>query len=269
MRTEPAVLEMAAPTTPIRRSAGLWPTASRHSRRGWRGCGTWRRAGIPAPTSAASSLEAQISSLCVADGEAPPVLVPVDPDMPVDPDAPAGPAAKQRSARVFCVRRCDGAFYPLAVDVLSDWMGDMDRICQAQCPASASAAYAGEGADDVADAVASDGSPYSALPGAFKFRHGSTPACACRAPHQSWADALAGADALLEPHEGDVTVTAALSAAMARPARSPGKATSAAPVSPGKVPRRTKAPVVVPPATPSPVLDRDLTREFRRSGSQP
>ncbi len=140
----------------------------------------------------------------------------------VDPDAPPGPAAKPRAAQVLCVRHCDGAFYPLATDVASDRMADMDRICQAQCPSAASSAYASPaaagGTGDVSGATATDGSAYSALPAAFGYLKGPAKACSCRAPHQSWAEALAGAEALLQPHKGDVTVTAELSAAMARPA---------------------------------------------------
>ena len=93
---------------------------------------------------------------------------------------------------VLCVRHCDGAYYPLATDVPPDRLGDMDRLCQAQCPAAASSAYAGRDSDDIADATAVDGTRYSDLPTAFQFRKGATETCACRAPNQSWAEALAG-----------------------------------------------------------------------------
>ena len=200
-----------------------------------------------------------------ADAGDPPVTtVPVDPDAPVGPDAPTGPAARSTVSRVLCVRHCDGAFYPLAVNVASDRMPDMDRICQAQCPSAESSAYAG-GDGDVAGTTATDGSSYSALPTAFKYLQGPTQACTCRAPHQSWAEALAGAEALLQPQKGDVTVTAALAASMARPAASPQPPITPAAAKPGPT-KRTKARTSPNPPTltvPSPLPDRDLTREFR------
>ncbi|WP_237481730.1 DUF2865 domain-containing protein [Lichenibacterium dinghuense] len=212
-------------------------------------------------------LQARFDAQCTAD-PAPAGDGPVE-AVPVDPDAPAGPAAKPRASRVLCVRHCDGAFYPLAVDVASDRMADMDRICQAQCPAAEASAYAG-GDGDVAGATATDGSPYSALPAAFGYLKGPAKSCACRAPHQSWAEALAGAEALLQPHKGDVTVTAELAAAMARPtATVPKPVPSAAkPSTPAPPPsKRAKAKPVPLPAAPAPPAALDLTREFR--GSDP
>lgn len=199
--------------------------------------------------------------------------------VPVDPDAPPGPAAKPRAAQVLCVRHCDGAFYPLATDVASDRMADMDRVCQAQCPSAESSAYASTasagGTGDVSAATATDGSAYSALPAAFGYLKGSAKACSCRAPHQSWAEALAGAEALLKPHKGDVTVTAELSAAMARPAAAapppqipngkPAPASAQRATKKGKP--RSAAPLTVPAPAPAAPPPLDLTREFR--GSDP
>ncbi len=206
-------------------------------------------------------LQARFDAECSADradaGDGPVTAV------PVDPDAPPGPAAAPRSSRVLCVRHCDGAFYPLAVGVSTDRMPDMDRICQAQCPSAESSAYAG-GDGDVAAATATDGSPYSALPTAFGYLKGTSETCACRAPHQSWAEALKGAEALLEPGKGDVTVTADLAASMARPAEPAQKAVTAG-TRPAAPKKKTKP--APSPAAPAPPPERDLTREFR--GSDP
>ncbi len=194
--------------------------------------------------------------------------------MPVSPDivpAPETPATlpTSRSPVVLCVRQCDGAYYPLATDVPSDRLGDMDRLCQAQCPAAASTAYAGRDSDDIAGATATDGTRYADLSTAFQFRKSSTSTCACRAPNQSWAEALAGAEAMLEPHKGDVTVTPALAAEMARPVSPPtGSIPPSKSSTSRKTGRKSVPPVgVTPPgeAHPSPDPDRDLTRQFRRS----
>ena len=224
------------------------------------------------------------------EADAPQSVLPVDPDVPPasdTPDAPA-PATSARSPVVLCVRHCDGAYYPLATDVRQDRLADMDRICQAQCPAATASAYAGRDADDVADAQSTEGTRYTDLAAAFKFRKGPTGSCACRAPNQSWADALAGAEAMLEPHKGDVTVTPALAESMSRPATPPA-ATPArtlpaktmpakttldkttpdrATPAPRKAARRPAAPdaIPVPDAPQPPDAAQDLTREFRRSG---
>lgn len=217
-------------------------------------------------------LQARLDAECTADrsndrpddraeaGDAPVTTV------PVDPDAPPGPAAKPRASRVLCVRHCDGAYYPLATDVASDRMADMDRICQAQCPSAESSAYAG-GDADVSAATATDGSTYSALPAAFSYLKGSVKACSCRAPHQSWAEALAGAEALLQPHKGDVTVTAELAAAMARPSAAPKPVPAAARPAPATPAKRSKPKPAPPLTVPAPPPALDLTREFR--GSDP
>ena len=205
-----------------------------------------------------------------AEADAPAAAVPVDPDAPPPPadapDAPA-PATATRSPVVLCVRHCDGAYYPLAADVRQDRMADMDRICQAQCPAATASAYAGRDADDIGEAQSSDGSRYADLATAFQFRKGTVGTCACRAPNQSWADALAGAEAMLETHKGDVTVTPALAESMGRPAAAPARTPT--PVKATPVPRKAaRKPAAVPgPDVPQPPdAARDLTREFRRSG---
>ncbi len=227
--------------------------------------------GDPAADEHRRVLQDSYAAECSADRAAidsPSGTMPVDPDAAPTPEAPA-PTLASKSPVVLCVRHCDGAYYPLAADVPSDHLGDMDRICQAQCPAAASSAYAGRDADDIAAATAADGTRYADLSTAFQFRKGPSGTCACRAPKQSWAEALAGAEALLEPHKGDVTVTPALAAAMARPVPSPAASTPVPKSAPAarKASRKPAPPVVVTPpdAVQPPDPNRDLMRQFRRS----
>jgi hypothetical protein len=49
------------------------------------------------------------------------------------------------------------------------------------------------------------GKLYSELPAAFSYRKQLNPSCSCRAPGQSWADALRQGDDILE--RGDIVVT--------------------------------------------------------------
>jgi Protein of unknown function (DUF2865) len=65
------------------------------------------------------------------------------------------------------------------------------------------------------------------LPNAFRYRKEFTPACSCRRPGQSWADALKNADDSTTLESGDIVVTdqkaKALSQAPQGPAGKPTK----------------------------------------------
>ena len=202
-----------------------------------------------------------------------PTMLPVDPDAPpVQPDAP-----KSKLSRVICVRQCDGAFYPLAVDVSPDRVDGLDQICKAQCPNAQASAYSLRSDEDISQAVAADGSTYQALPSAFAFQKALVPACTCRAPNASWAETLAQAETMIEPQKGDVTVTPALAASMARPVLKPP---ATAPVqafatSPGQKPASGKKAARKKPTPTTTAADGpdasatnpgvDITRQFRRA----
>ena len=199
--------------------------------------------------------------------------------MPVDPDAPAGQpdAPKSKLSRVICVRQCDGAFYPLAVDVSPDRIDGLDQICKAQCPNAQASAYTLRADEDIGQAVAADGSTYQALPSAFAYQKATVPACSCRAANASWAETLAQAETMLEPQKGDVTVTPALAASMARPAVKPPTAAAAQPAasSPAQQPALSKKAARKKPTPTTTAVDSpdasianpgvDITRQFRRA----
>ena len=199
-----------------------------------------------------------------------PTMVPVDPDAP--PDVP-----KSKLSRVICVRQCDGAFYPLAVDVAADQIDGLDRMCKAQCPNAQASAYTLRADEDLGQAVTSDGSTYQALPSAFAYEKATVPACSCRAPNASWAETLAQAETMLEPKKGDVTVTPAIAASLARPVVRPP--TAVAPAQPaasataqkpssGKKTARKKSPTTAAADNPDASVTNpgvDITRQFRRA----
>ena len=196
----------------------------------------------------------------------PDTLVPVDPDAP--PGPAAAPARADRVARVLCVRHCDGAYYPLAVDVPTDKLEGMDQLCQAQCPEAQSSLYT-DPDGDVAKAQALDGTSYSALPTAFRFEKDTSPTCACRAPGESWAQTLAKAQAMIETHKGDVVVTPEIQARMALPELAAAPEAKPTKPSHGRAPskRARSAPPQAPPALDAETANpgEDLTRAFRRS----
>ena len=117
-----------------------------------------------------------------------------------------------------CVRTCDGGFFP--VPYLND-RETLAKICQALCPNADVQLYSMPLGGTIEEAVSTDGVMYANTSNAGAFEHSIDPNCSCRRKGQSWAEALAGAEAKAQRHPGDVLVTPELSAQMSRPAASP------------------------------------------------
>jgi hypothetical protein len=136
--------------------------------------------------------------------------------------------------RTVCVRSCDGFYFPISYSTMSSHFADDERACQRMCPASEVALYSYRNpGEDMQQAVSISGQPYTALPNAFRYRKEFTPACSCRRPGQSWADALKNADDSTTLESGDIVVTdqkaKALSQAPQAPAGKPAKAGASQP----------------------------------------
>src|SRR5271166_5186212 len=71
------------------------------------------------------------------------------------------------------------------------------------------------------EAVSSAGEPYANLPNAHKFEQSNDASCSCRAPGQSWAEALANAEAKYGRHSHDILVTVEDAKRMSRPVQDP------------------------------------------------
>ena len=79
--------------------------------------------------------------------------------------------------RHYCVRTCDGFYFPLAA------RGNMSKaeMCRALCPAAPTEVYRlGGGADSIESAVSERGKPYTSLPAALAYRTSLKPGCTCR-----------------------------------------------------------------------------------------
>ncbi len=74
----------------------------------------------------------------------------------------------------YCVRTCDGKFFPVNRGGRKDI--SLDKICSAMCPAAQTKIFSGAGIDR---AVASDGQKYSAIPNAFAYRAQIVDNCTC------------------------------------------------------------------------------------------
>jgi hypothetical protein len=116
-----------------------------------------------------------------------------------------------------CVRTCDGAFFPVSyfgADSRADTLG---QVCRSLCPNADVALYSFPFGGTIDEAVSSTGEPYSSLPNAHKFEQTFEPACSCRAPGESWAQALAAAEAKYGRHSRDVVISIEAAERMSRP----------------------------------------------------
>ena len=125
------------------------------------------------------------------------------------PPPSADLAAPQGTYRTVCVRSCDGAYFPISFATVPGRFADDERACKAQCPAAEATlfTYRNPG-EDMNQAVSVSGQPYSALANAFKYRTEFNPSCSCKAPGQTWADALKSIDDKASAEQqGDIIVT--------------------------------------------------------------
>ncbi|MHB2167934.1 DUF2865 domain-containing protein [Alsobacter sp. R-9] len=127
--------------------------------------------------------------------------------------------------KTLCVRKCDGYYFPISTRTSRGAFENDSAICQASCPAAEVELFM-QPADGSADqAISADGTPYSSLPNAFRYRQTYDNTCSCRRPGQSWSEALADAERLVSTRKTDIIVTEQKSQEMSRPR----EATPAAP----------------------------------------
>jgi hypothetical protein len=162
--------------------------------------------------------------------------------------------------RTVCVRTCDGGYFPISFATSPARFADDERSCKALCPATEANLYAYRNpGEDINQAVSVNGQPYTALPNAFHYRSEFNPSCSCRAPGQSWADALKSVDDKAEAaQQGDIIVTEESAKKMQRPltkqptAAKKGTTTATAPA--------TDATAQAPADTPPPASDNKQIR---------
>jgi hypothetical protein len=119
------------------------------------------------------------------------------------------PGTMSGTYRTVCVRTCDGGYFPISFTTSPARFADDERQCKALCPATEAELYAYRNpGEDINQAVSTNGAPYTALPNAFKFRTEFNPSCACKAPGQTWSEALKSIDEKAEAaQQGDIIVT--------------------------------------------------------------
>jgi hypothetical protein len=120
-----------------------------------------------------------------------------------DPNSPFGGRQEERSESVsgvaFCVRTCDGRYFPIQ----RASGASPAQVCSSFCPAARTKIYSG-GA--IEHASASDGSRYKDLPTAFAYREKTVAGCTCNGKD---AYGLVTGDAANDPtlRPGDIVAT--------------------------------------------------------------
>ena len=142
-----------------------------------------------------------------------------------NPGAPAGDFGPQSGTyRTVCARSCDGFYFPISFATVPARFPDDEKTCKNLCPAAEATlfAYRNPG-EDMSQAVSINGQPYSSSPNAFHYRQEFNPSCSCKAPGQTWADALKTIDdTAAAQQQGDIIVTEESAKKMSRaPTKSP------------------------------------------------
>ena len=119
--------------------------------------------------------------------------------------------------RTLCVRTCDGFFFPISFATGPNRFGEDEQTCQRLCPAAETMLFAHRNpGEEVEQAVSTNGTPYTQLPNAFKYRQSFNAQCSCRASGQSWAEAL-GVERDETLQRGDILVTEQRARQMSQP----------------------------------------------------
>ncbi len=128
-----------------------------------------------------------------------------------------GGVSAHAGSYAVCVRTCDGSFFPVSYSGAGSRADSLEDVCRALCPNADMALYSFPFGGTIDEAASPTGEPYANLPNAGKFEKAFDPSCACRRKGQTWAEALADAEARYGHQKHDILVTPEKSAEMARP----------------------------------------------------
>jgi hypothetical protein len=128
-----------------------------------------------------------------------------------------------------CVRTCDGSFFPVSYSGAGNRLED---VCRSLCPNADVQLYSFPFGGTIEQAVSLEGQRYVDMPNALKFQQTFDPTCSCRRKGESWAQALAAAEAKYGHEAKDILVTPEKSIELSRPIIS--KASVDARAKPGK-----------------------------------
>jgi Protein of unknown function (DUF2865) len=137
-------------------------------------------------------------------------------DQSQPPSGEGGGIHAHAGSYAVCVKTCDGSFFPVSYSGAGSRADSLEEVCRALCPNADVALYSFPFGGTIEEAESPSGEPYANLPNASKFERTFDPNCSCRRKGQSWAEALAGAEARYGHEKHDILVTPEKSAEMAR-----------------------------------------------------
>jgi len=126
--------------------------------------------------------------------------------------------APRGGSMAVCVKSCDGSFFPVSYSAHRGNLDELNDLCHALCPNAEVTLYTRSLSRDMKSAVSIGGEPYRDSQNAFRFEKAVEPSCSCKAPGQSWVQALADAERVLgSQRRGDMIVTPQQAEEMSRP----------------------------------------------------
>ena len=90
--------------------------------------------------------------------------------------------ATPNTVRTLCVRACDGYYFPISFSTSKKYLEADEAACQRLCPAGDAAIYFHSRRAGPETMVSIDGSPYTDLPNAFRYRTVLDRSCTCGTP---------------------------------------------------------------------------------------
>jgi Protein of unknown function (DUF2865) len=132
--------------------------------------------------------------------------------LPPEDDMPRG------GSMAVCVKSCDGSFFPVSYSAHRGNLEELNELCRSLCPNTDVTLYTRSLYRDMKSAVSIRGEPYRDMHNAFKFEKAVDTSCACKAPGQTWVQALADAERVLgRERRGDMIVTPEQAEELSRP----------------------------------------------------
>ena len=125
-------------------------------------------------------------------------------------------ANAQAGSYAVCVRACDGGFFPVSYSGIGR-VDNLEEACRSLCPNADVALYSFPLGGTIDQAISPGGERYVDLPNALKFQQTFDPSCSCRRRGESWAQALAAAEARYGHEARDILVTPEKSLELSRP----------------------------------------------------
>lgn len=83
--------------------------------------------------------------------------------------------------RSVCVRTCDGFFFPVSYQTYASHLSQDASVCQSSCAAPAELYVYRNPGQEIDQAISLNGTAYSDLPAAFKYRKEYVTGCSCKA----------------------------------------------------------------------------------------